>query len=141
MARALTRQEILAADDVSSEWVPVPEWGGEVYVRGLSVGATQRLYHEMSGLDEIEAGMRLLLVCVVDPDTHESIFGAEDLPELDKRSMAAVGRVLEACRRVMGLSLELPKGTGAKSLPTASPDTDSPSPNGSERLSEKSTET
>ena len=32
----LTREQILKADDMTTERVPVPEWGGEVLVKSLT---------------------------------------------------------------------------------------------------------
>ena len=34
--KLLTRDEILGAQDIQTERVPVPEWGGEVIVRSMS---------------------------------------------------------------------------------------------------------
>ena len=36
MKKFLTRNEILAVDDLQTQKVDVPEWGGSVYVRGLT---------------------------------------------------------------------------------------------------------
>ena len=43
----LSKDQILSADDIQSQRVPVPEWGGEVMVRGLT--GSQR--------DQWEAGL------------------------------------------------------------------------------------
>ena len=40
MGALLTKEQMLAADDIKSERVEVPEWGGDVMVRGLT--GTQR---------------------------------------------------------------------------------------------------
>ena len=34
----LTREDILNYNDIKTEIVPVPEWGGEVKVKGLTAG-------------------------------------------------------------------------------------------------------
>ena len=37
---ALNKEQILAAEDLPRELVPVPEWGGEIWVRAMT--ATER---------------------------------------------------------------------------------------------------
>jgi len=32
----LTAEQLLAADDLPEETLPIPEWGGEVVLRGLT---------------------------------------------------------------------------------------------------------
>src|ERR1700691_1394282 len=75
MARA-TREKILAADDLRSEVMDVPEWGGEVTIRSLSFTAANGIFkQEVKGFDP---RLRLIAACLVD-DAGAPIFSGEDL--------------------------------------------------------------
>lgn len=108
----LTRDQILGADDLLFEDVPVPEWGGTVRVRGLS-GAER---------DDFEAGVvqvkgkktsmnlrnlraRLVALAVVGAD-GKRLFADSDVRALGHKSAAALQRVFEAAQRLSGLSDE-----------------------------------
>ena len=47
--KLLSRDEILAASDLTKELVEVPEWGGSVYVRAMT--GTERDSYEESVLE------------------------------------------------------------------------------------------
>jgi hypothetical protein len=105
----LGKDAILAADDIKSERVPVPEWGGEVMVRGLT--GSQR--------DEWEAGLtirrgkqvvpdmrnfraRLVVLCVVD-ETGQLVFHAGDVDALAGKSGAALDRIYDKAAELSGI--------------------------------------
>jgi hypothetical protein len=107
---ALTRDAILAARDLRTEWVDVPEWGGGVFVRGLTAGQRDRL--EASLIDRQgkpapqrlgEFRSRMLAACVVD-GAGAPVFAERDVAALMNKSMLAVGRVLEVARRLSGMT-------------------------------------
>lgn len=113
----LTKQQILDADDLQVETVEVPEWGGEVFVRGLS--GTERDAWEQSiidmkqaaarrngaGLDYDFANFRAKLVarCIVDED-GQRLFGESEIGLLGRKSAAALDRVFTVAQRLSGLS-------------------------------------
>jgi hypothetical protein len=106
----LTAEAILGASDIETEWVEVPEWGGGVYVRGLTAGQRDRL--ESSLLDRkgqpqparlAEFRSRLLSLCAVDGD-GKPLFTERDVPRLMNKSVGAVGKVLDVARRLSGMS-------------------------------------
>lgn len=108
----LTKAAILAADDIKTETVPVPEWGGEVLVRGMT--AAQRDDYEQSlmkgkGSDrEVNlrnARTKLAVRSVVDAD-GELLFAEQDVVALGKKSAAALQRVFDVATRLSGLSKE-----------------------------------
>lgn len=119
----LTREEILGAHDLQTEVVDVPEWGGEVKVRGLSASERDLWEAEfMSGrLTEIEfedeetgerhrqrmnledARARLAARCMVDED-DERLFSDADVKALGQKSAVALQRVYEVARKLSGLS-------------------------------------
>ena len=106
----LTRDAILQADDLPMETVSVPEWGGEVLVRGLT--GTERDAFEESVLtgkgkqrDVSMQNVRAKLVsrCLVDEE-GERLFSDADVRALGQKSAAALTRVFDVAQRLSGLS-------------------------------------
>jgi hypothetical protein len=106
----LSKDAIFAADDIKTEVVPVPEWGGEVMVRGLTGKAR----------DQWEAGMqvrrgkryeadmtnfraRLVVLCVVD-EKGQLLFHAGDIDSLAGKSGAALDRLYSKAAELSGIS-------------------------------------
>ena len=112
MATVLSRDEILNKDDIQQENVSVPEWDGDVIVRGLNGYDRDRYEESMverrgksfsTNLENIRA--RLVSLCVVDAE-GKRIFADEDIPALGKKSGAALERVFEVARKLSGLRNE-----------------------------------
>jgi len=99
----LTREQILSADDVKTEVVPVPEWGGEVRVRGLT--GLQRDRFEARVVEEDFDNVRAAYAAasIIDEDGNQ-MFTAEDIDELGNKSASALQRVLLVAQRISGVS-------------------------------------
>jgi hypothetical protein len=106
----LSREAILAADDLAAEDVHVPEWGGTVRVRALT--AYERDQFEQALLDgrgpdrQINLAnfrARLVALTVVDAEGRR-LFSEEDAWLLGQRSAAAVARVFDVAQRLSGMS-------------------------------------
>lgn len=106
----LTREQILQAQDLHTEEVAVPEWGGSVLVRGMT--GTERDAFEASILEMNGKGSRmdmrnlrakLAALCMVD-EQGERVFTEKDAGELGKKSATALSRVFEAAQRLSGLT-------------------------------------
>lgn len=122
MSTVLTREAIKAADDRKIEPVEVPEWGGMLYVRGLS-GAERDAY-EVALLDQKksksgkilsqEVNLRnlrakLIVRCAIDsddPDKAKPLFTLDDIDWLGTKSGAALQRVYKVASELSGLSAE-----------------------------------
>lgn len=108
----LGREAILAANDIRIERVAVPEWGGDVLVRGLT-GAERDAFEatvtEIKGkkvayhLENYRA--RFVALCIVD-EGGKRIFNDADVAALGRRSARALERVLDKARELSGLSDE-----------------------------------
>lgn len=105
----LTRDQILSADDLGRELVNVPEWGGDVYVRGLT--GKERDQFEASMIDQrgksqsvnlqnIRAKLAGLSIC---DESGKRVFTDADLQALAGKSAIALNRVFEVARRLSGL--------------------------------------
>ena len=115
---ALNRDAILGAVDVQTEKVDVPEWGGDVIVRGLTgdeLDAFQgsirqfRPTFDGKGMEPvlIQEGMRakLLVKCLVD-EAGERLFTDQDAPALGAKSGTVIDRLYDVAARLSGLSEE-----------------------------------
>jgi len=113
-APALGRDQILTVDDTSEvELVPVPEWGGSIYVRTITAGEWDDFENgivqvvdgeaQRANFDDYRARFASL---VIGNEHGERLFSAEDIRALSKKSRHALDRVLEAGKRFNGVDRE-----------------------------------
>jgi hypothetical protein len=103
--RILSKEEILAADDIPTEIVEVPEWGGAVVVHGMSGQERLEWSNKVKGADgstDVEKAMFYSIVYGV----QEPKFDESDIPALKKKSGAALDRVARAWLRMSGIGEE-----------------------------------
>ena len=106
----LSRDEILAADDLRAEDVKVPEWGGVVRVRELTGTELDAYQASMMSLRDGETipemgNMRAKLVTrAIVGDDGEPMFTELDIGRLGQKSGVALQRVYEVAARLSGLS-------------------------------------
>lgn len=105
----LSRDDILKAEDIAAETVSVPEWGGEVLVRGLTGRERDTFEADLlvrrGGQMEVDprnARARLVALCVVGDD-GKRLFTRDDIGALGEKSAAALNRVYEMAARLSGL--------------------------------------
>jgi hypothetical protein len=106
----LTKQEIMVADDMRTEDVDVPEWGGTVRVRTLS-GRERDAFEAslVSGegkkrkADLVNVRAKLVGSCLVD-ENGKRVFTDAEISFLGAKSAAALDRVFTVCQRLNGLS-------------------------------------
>jgi len=106
----LTRDEILQADDIKKELVPVPEWGGDIYVKGMT-GAERDKFEssmiKMRGKEQevnmanIRAKLASLTVC---NEKGKRLFNENDVQALSTKSASALQRVFEVAQRLSGIT-------------------------------------
>lgn len=119
MGKALTREDILGADDLTRELVECPEWGGDVWVTEfagddrdaweLSMLKDPHLLHKQSG-DEptpdytrIRAKLCARTIC----DEHgKRLFTETDVIALGRKNAAALDRCYAVAVRLNKLSKE-----------------------------------
>lgn len=109
---SLTAEAILAASDIQTEAVDVAEWGGKVYVRGLTAAERDRYDREIVSIDKkgnTSIGrldnLRALLVvrCLVD-ENGDRLFQDSQARELGGKSSVVIGRLWEVAARLSGMS-------------------------------------
>lgn len=117
----LSKEAILAADDLPREVVHVPEWGGDVYVRTMS--GTDRDAFETSLIARSDAGSgadavagagstrmdnvraRLVALTLCDADGVR-LFDDADIVALGRKSARALDRVFAAGQRLNGIGVD-----------------------------------
>lgn len=99
----LSREQILAAQDLASEEVPVPEWGGTVRVRMMTGAERDALGATLLGADKkvdmSQYRIRLLAACLVD-EAGEPLFGPDEVGLLGAKSGVALDRVYRVAERL-----------------------------------------
>lgn len=109
----LTAADILAADDIGTEYIEVPEWGGTVKLTALTgeqrnkIGALMRAEGKRIGEDTAVAffQMRIVAASMID-EAGKRLFNQSDVEKLAKKSGAALSRVYAACAKLSGLGDE-----------------------------------
>ncbi len=96
-----TRENILAADDLKTDVIEVPEWGCALRVRGLTLGEVNRIVALSSDskgkLSSIKSALFSFIAGVVEPK-----FTDLDIDELQKKS-AVVLRVVKRINQLSGM--------------------------------------
>lgn len=107
----LTRDQILATEDLTTEKVKVPEWGGSVIIRELT--GTERDAWESSIVKADAKGnitfnsknmrARLLSIVAVD-EKGKQLFTSKDIEALGAKSAKIVDRLFQVAQRVSALT-------------------------------------
>jgi hypothetical protein len=106
----LSKDQILTADDLPSEDVDVPQWGGTVRLRGLT--GTERDAYEVSmikaregnleaNLQNVRAG--LIAKCIVGED-GQRLFTDGEVKRLGMKAGVVLDRLFAVASRLSGLS-------------------------------------
>jgi hypothetical protein len=106
----LTKEQIIAVQDLVTEEVAVPSWGGSVLVRSLTARERGQL---ISSIVDQRAGGRTLklteiqvrtcAMAIVDAQGNR-MFEEADIAKLGRKSSGALQIVFEVAQRLSGLS-------------------------------------
>lgn len=92
---ALSKKSILAANDVRlSDPIPVPEWGGDVFIKTLS-GTERDAFEESYSEQKMKSFRPRFLVLVLCDENGERLFADGDADELGKKSSLVINRIFE----------------------------------------------
>ncbi len=103
---ALTRDQILNAQDIKVHHVDVPEWGGGIHMRQLSCAAAESYQDYLISLQKKDgqirlSGMRVTLLTLVLCDAVGNLlFTDNDLDALSERDSMVIGRLYEEAKRI-----------------------------------------
>jgi hypothetical protein len=141
----LTKEQIAAIDDLSSKVVPfdVPEWGGVVYIRPMSVGELDDYSNAVvrakpsGGLPNFRAG--LVAKCLCD-ESGKRLFSDEEILVLGQKNAVVMNRLYKACDDLNDISPKKVEDIAGNSSAGQPESSSSGSPAISKEHSDKSTE-
>lgn len=103
---ALTRDQILQSNDADMLRLSVPEWGGDVFIRVMTVGERDAYENEWqrkreTGVDDFRT--KFLVRCLVD-EKGNRLFDNGDVERLAQKSARVMNRVWVAAMEHNNLS-------------------------------------
>jgi hypothetical protein len=124
------RDKILAAADIPSETVEVPEWNATLLIKGMT--AADRLSLMQNAVDPNSGNVDMSIVypdvvvaCAYDPDNGERVFSDDDKALIMGKASAAVEKVASVGLRLSGIGKEDADALGKDSSSTESDDSSS----------------
>lgn len=109
MKTLLTKAAIIAAQDIQTIDVDVPEWGGTVRLKGMT-GAERDAFEE--SMTKMEGDKRVpnlvnmrakLVACSLVDDAGAPVFTLEEVSLLASKSAAALSRCSDAAQKLSGM--------------------------------------
>lgn len=108
----LSKTDILDADDIATETVDVPEWGGAVLVRAMTGTERDRFEFALAaarkstkpGTSQVVRA-QMVARCLVDDD-GKRIFTDGDVVRLGGKSAKALDRLFDVAARLAGMNDE-----------------------------------
>jgi hypothetical protein len=97
---SLTREQILQADDLKREKVPVPEWSGDIYVRELTGIEALEFDAWMAENKDNKKALGLgwhplmVMLCACD-ESGERLFSRDDFDSLKGKNKEVIARIAE----------------------------------------------
>jgi hypothetical protein len=91
---ALSKSAILAAFDVKTEKVSVPEWGGDVYIKTLS-GTERDAFEDGYSNEKMKNFRPRFLVLTLCDESGERLFSDAEVDSLGKKSSTVIARLFD----------------------------------------------
>jgi hypothetical protein len=98
---ALSKAQILAADDMGLKEVEVPEWGGSVFLRVMTVGERDSyendwMINKSKGVENFRSKFLQRVLC---DEKGELLFTASEIDLLAKKSARVITRIWDAAMK------------------------------------------
>ena len=124
------RDKILAAQDIPTEKVTIPEWDVTLMVKGMSAGDRIDLMQNAYDVNTGQVNMSIVypdvvVACVLDPASGEPVFTDDDKSALMGKSSAAIERIATVGLRLSGIGKEEQDAAGKDSSDIQSDDSSS----------------
>jgi len=105
------REKILAAEDIESEMVEVPEWGVTVEVRGMNGADRSRILEAAASSEDGKVSVgsmygETVIASTYDPETGERVFTSSDFDSLMAKSASAIDRLATVGMRMSAMDKE-----------------------------------
>ena len=101
----LSKADILGCNDIPTELVEVPEWGGSVKVRGMTAGERDR-FDDMIRTQGLSALRATMAANGIIDENGKRLFTDIEVGKLAEKSAEALDRVVEVVSRLSGLTPE-----------------------------------
>lgn len=102
------RERILGAEDLPLVAVEVVEWNETVWVKPMSAAGRDAFESAVSDdngeVDKRNFRAKLVVRCVVDPETGVRVFKDDDAKALGAKNALPLNRIFEAAAKASGLS-------------------------------------
>ena len=97
----LSKDQILAANDMGLLEVDVPEWGGSVHIRVMTVGErdsyeNEWMVNKTKGVDNFRSKFLQRVLC---DESGELLFAANEIDMLATKSARVITRIWEAAMK------------------------------------------
>ncbi len=97
----LTKADILAADDIKSEVVACPEWGGDVRVMTMDGPTREKFDRAIAGQEDDNRNVMVTLCAYsICGDDGQPLFTPSEIVSLGKKSSIPLARIFAAASRV-----------------------------------------
>jgi hypothetical protein len=116
----LSREQILNKNDIEVKQIPVPEWGGDVFIRQLTRGEQDTYLKRQYGETRLKQDSKaknqdisavniyghdaFLVSCGVCDEDGKPLFKAEDIEALKKKNGAVIGRLAVEIVKFSGMA-------------------------------------
>ncbi len=119
------RDQIIAANDIKTELVEIPEWNVTILVKSMTGAERGQMLKGVTANGQIDISKTIsdvLIFTAHDPETEERIFTLADRDLLNEKSGSAIQRAAEVGMRLSGLMPESIDEAGKDFSPMASID-------------------
>ena len=101
----LDAKTILATEDIKSVCMPVPEWGGDIYIKTMTSKRRDELEARFMSGGKSMAGLRAAIgvLCICNED-GELIFNSKQEAALSEKSGDVLARIADAAMKHNGFS-------------------------------------
>ncbi len=87
----LTKDEILSITDKAVKEIEIPEWGGTVFIRGMTIEDVEFCQAQQEDAHSLE---KMVIRFLCDADGN-ALFTEEDIPLMKKKSIQAFRRIVK----------------------------------------------
>jgi hypothetical protein len=109
MENVLDLESILAADDLQTAYVEVPEWKGTVKIRQLSADESLKFFEtNKDPQHQKTSNLRLVMASAIKED-GSLLFTQDQFNNLAKKSMRAINRISDAALNLNAFTREKEK--------------------------------
>jgi len=105
----LNKEQILGAKDIKIEKISIPEWGGDVFIKGMTGSERDKFEAsivEMRGsqqkLNMVNVRAKLACYCLCD-EKGERLFSDAEMLDLAKKSASSLQRIFDTAQRLSGI--------------------------------------